>query len=305
MILVVGSVAIDAIHTPNDFRKELMGGSAVFAALGATSLQTGEKIHLIGVVGKDYPQENIDLLEEKEIDLSGLERKQEEKSFAWTGKYAENLEDRQTLEVELKILETWKIQIPENLRSPHTIILANMSPQNQWEVLKQCDLSGVEVYADTMDLWIGAERPVLEKVLKKANYFFLNKSEAEQFSEKNEAKEQAAFLLEKMKPEGAVIIKQGSQGVNFFQGGKGEMKSFFCPANSIDLVDPTGAGDVFLGAFATKKASLGPLVSSDEAIIISLKFATVISGSVCEGFSAESLLNADSEIFRRRFKEIS
>ena len=174
-ILVGGSVAIDNVKTPVADEKNLLGGSASYASLAAAKLSS--PVFLIGVVGHDFPKEHLEMLSDNGVDLSGLEHSEQE-SFTWTGEYHENMNDRTTHDVAINVLEHWEVKVPEHLKSAEFIVLANMAPVNQLQMLSQCDADKKFVVADTMDLWISVANEELHQVLNKIDLLVINEGEA-------------------------------------------------------------------------------------------------------------------------------
>ena len=165
-ILVGGSVAIDNVKTPTAEEKNLLGGSASYAALAASKLAL--PVHLIGIVGHDFPADHLEMLESNGVNLSALERS-EEASFTWTGEYHENMNDRTTHDVAINVLEHWTVKVPSELQDADYVLQANMAPANQLQMLDQCQAKKKFVLADTMDLWIDIANDELHEVLTSDN----------------------------------------------------------------------------------------------------------------------------------------
>ena len=295
-ILVGGSVAIDNVKTPVADEKNLLGGSASYASLAAAKLSS--PVSLIGVVGHDFPREHLEMLSDNEVDLSGLEYSEQE-SFTWTGEYHENMNDRTTHDVAINVLEHWEVKVPEHLKSAEFIVLANMAPLNQLQMLSQCNADKKFVVADTMDLWISVANEELHQVLTKIDLLVINEGEAREFAGTNNLILAGEQLLKKG-PQ-YVVVKLGEFGALLFS----QDGSFFrCGAWPLrELADPTGAGDTFLGGL------IGSL-AAEEAVnptFTQLKQA-VVKGSIlasftCENFSTKSLEIADSTKFMDRMKQ--
>ena len=295
-ILVGGSVAIDNVKTPVADEKNLLGGSASYASLAAAKLSS--PVFLIGVVGHDFPKEHLEMLSDNEVDLSGLEYSEQE-SFTWTGEYHENMNDRTTHDVAINVLEHWEVKVPEHLKSAEFIVLANMAPVNQLQMLSQCDADNKFVVADTMDLWISVANEELHQVLTKIDLLVINEGEAREFAGTNNLILAGEQLLKKG-PQ-YVVVKLGEFGALLFS----QDGSFFrCGAWPLrELADPTDAGDTFLGGL------IGSL-AAEEAVnptFTQLKQA-VVKGSIlasftCENFSTKSLEIADSTKFMDRMKQ--
>jgi len=190
-ILVGGSVAIDNVKTPVANETNLLGGSASYAALAAAKLSS--PVHLLGIIGNDFPQEHLDMLTSHGVDLSGLETS-DQPSFTWTGEYHENMNDRSTHDVAINVLENWEVKVPANLADASFVILANMAPVNQLQMLDQCQAAEKFVVADTMDLWINVANDELHQVLKKIDLLVINEGEAREFAETNNFRARWGFL---------------------------------------------------------------------------------------------------------------
>ena len=210
-ILVGGSVAIDNVKTPVADESNLLGGSASYAALAAAKLSA--PVHLLGIIGNDFPQEHLEMLESHGVDLSGLERS-DQPSFTWTGEYHENMNDRTTHNVAINVLEDWQVKVPAELADSPFVVLANMAPINQLQMLEQCTAAEKFVVADTMDLWITVANEELHEVLKKIDLLVINEGEAREFSGTNNLILAGERLLAKG-PQ-IVVVKLGEFGALLF-----------------------------------------------------------------------------------------
>lgn len=301
-ILVGGSVAIDNVKTPTADEKNLLGGSASYAALAASKIASS--VHLIGIVGHDFPQEHLDMLEENKVDLSALERS-EEASFTWSGEYHENMNDRTTHEVAINVLEHWTVKVPSELRDSEFILLANMAPANQLQMLDQCTAKDKFVLADTMDLWITIANEELHEVLKRIDLLVINESEAREFAGTNNL----ILAGEKLRAKGPefVVIKLGEFGALLF--GPSEKDFFRCGAWPLrDLTDPTGAGDTFLGGMTGYLAKEGAIKPTFDQLRKAVVQGSMLASFTCEAFSTRALEEIDSDILNERlatFREIS
>ncbi len=301
-ILVGGSVAIDNVKTPAADEKNLLGGSASYAALSAAKLST--PVNLIGVVGHDFPQGHLDMLASKGVDLSGLERS-EKASFTWTGEYHENMNDRTTHDVAINVLEDWTVNVPKDLQDAEFVLLANMAPINQLQMLDQCTAKEKFVLADTMDLWITIANDELHDVLKRIDLLVINEGEARQFAETNNL----VLAGEKLREKGPefVVIKLGEFGALLF--GPGEKDFFRCGAWPLrDLADPTGAGDTFLGGMTGYLAREGAVKPTFAQLRQAVVQGSMLASFTCEAFSTRALEDIDSDILNKRlatFREIS
>jgi len=242
-VITGGTIAIDNVKTPKAEASQLLGGSAAYASLAASYFDT--PVHLVGIVGHDYPKEHLNMLESHGVTLTGVEKSDQE-SFTWTGEYMENMNDRETHAVALNVLEGWSVKIPDEIADSEIVVLANMSPDNQLEMLAQCNHSNRFVIADTMDLWINIAKDKLHEVLGKIDLLVLNESEAQMLAETSNLVEAGARLLEKGPKN--VIIKLGEFGAALYSKNGDRFRCAAWPLE--DVADPTGAGDSFLGAMA-------------------------------------------------------
>ena len=283
-----GTIAIDHVKTPEKEAANLLGGSASYAALAASFWS--DKTSLLGVIGNDFPQEHLDLFSSKSIDLSGLQ-KEDQASFAWSGEYHENMNDRTTHSVTLDILENWTVNVPATLQDTPVIVLANMSPLNQLQMLEQSTAQERYIIADTMDLWIQIDSDNLLKVMQKIDLLVLNDSEAKMFANTNNTIQAGEWLLSKDLD--SVIIKHGEYGATLFHKKNPESSDYEIlriPAYPLSkVVDPTGAGDCFLGALAGTLASQSQLNPKLDDLFESMINATILASFVCEDFSVERL----------------
>src|SRR6266702_4713687 len=237
-ILIVGSTALDSIKTPNGENPRLLGGSASHAAVAASFFGP---VQLVGVVGNDFPRRYVQLYKRHRIDLQALQILPG-KTFHWSGEYEANMNNRRTLLTELGVFETFTPTLPNSHRNAPFVLLANIAPALQHHVLNQMQRPKF-VVADTMDLWLNIALPDLLKLLKRLDGFVLNDSEAHQLTREDNVFA-ALKKIHKLGPK-YVIIKKGSHG-SILSGPKGY---FICPAYPLHkVVDPTGAGDAFVGA---------------------------------------------------------
>ena len=263
-LLVVGTIGIDCIETPTQKRGDQLGGSASYFAYAA-SFYT--KVHLISVVGRDFPSVHRTLLESRNVDLSGLQVL-DGQTFRWTGRYHENMIDRDTLKVELNVFGTFDPQVPEHARRAEYVFLANGAPAVQRKVLHQMQRRPKFVAADTMDLWIETARPELEQLFKEVDAIILNDSEARMLTGRRELLRAGLDILE-LGPR-IVIIKKGEHGALVVT----QEGHFAVPGFPLeDVVDPTGAGDSFAGGI------MGYLAESGDCSPASLRRA-VAHGAV-------------------------
>jgi sugar/nucleoside kinase (ribokinase family) len=271
-VLVVGSLAIDSIETPFGSAPKALGGSAMYISIGASYFTN--PIRLVGVVGGDFPKEGLRFLEERNVDLEGLETVKDGKTFHWSGRYHYDLNVRDTLTTQLNVFEKFDPKIPPRYKNSTYVCLGNIDPVLQLRVLDQIEKPRV-VICDTMNYWIEGKYKELLKTLKRINVLILNDSEARLLSkEPNLIK--AARVIRSMGPQ-IVIIKKGEHGAMLIT----ESTVFSAPAYPLEnLFDPTGAGDSFAGGF------VGWLGRTDDLSEENLKRA-VIYGSALASFCVE------------------
>ena len=286
-VLIGGSIAIDNVKTPTAEAVNLLGGSASYASIAASYY--ARAVHLVGIIGKDFPEEHIQLLESRGIQLDGVERSSGN-SFFWSGEYHENMNDRTTHQVAVNVLEDWKVSVPASAAGAPIVVLANMSPDNQLQLLDQCTAEQPFVVADTMDLWISIANESLHRVLERIDLFVINEGEAREFAGTSNLIVAGKRLLAKGPRH--VVIKLGEFGAILFSS-TGEDSSpdlFRCAAFPLtDVADPTGAGDSFLGALAGHLASTGKAAFTFEDIRQAVVQGSVVASFTCEAFSTRRL----------------
>lgn len=296
-VIIGGTIAIDNVITPKAEAKNLLGGSAAYAALSASYFE--ENVTLVGIIGEDFPQEHITMLESHNISFSGVERSSQA-SFTWTGEYHANMNDRDTHHVALNVLENWQVKLPEEITDAEMVLLANMSPQNQLEMLEQCTSDNRFVIADTMDLWINIANEQLHEVISQLDLFVLNDSEAQLLSGTNNIIEAAGILLEK--GSSYLIIKLGEFGAYLFDQ-KGNL--FKCPSLPlVEVNDPTGAGDTFVGAIAGYLSQLDKTEFGIEDIKQGMLHGSVLASLTCQAFSTKGIEALEQEDITAKLKEL-
>lgn len=277
-MLVVGSVAFDTLHNARGSFPRVIGGSATYAALAGSFFT---EVQLVGVVGKDFPDDLVQTMRGRGIDCDGLEVA-DGPTFHWEGRYTDDLTSRTSLKTELGVFADFDPKIPEKFRSTPFVMLGNIAPELQISVLDQVK-SPKLVVADTMNFWIDGARPALEKLLRRVDVLVINEEEARSLTGKHHLVQVASKLLD-MGPRIAVI-KQGEYGAWLFAG----QHVFNAPAYLLEAVDPTGAGDTFAGGFLGYVARAG---KTDEA---TLKQAVIYGSAVAsfcvEGIAVERLLS--------------
>jgi len=292
-IVVGGTIAIDHVKTPTAEAENLLGGSAAYAALAA-SYFTGP-VHLVGIVGCDFPEPHLEMLEKHGVTLDGVERSAGE-SFSWSGEYRDNINDRTTRRVAVNVLETWQVKVPAAPAASPIVVLANMSPDNQLQMLDQCAAPGRFVVADTMDLWINIASERLHEVLRRIDLFVINEGEARDFAGTSNLILAGQRLLAKGPRH--VVIKLGEFGAMLFSANGSDIwtlseSTFFrCAAFPLsEVADPTGAGDSFLGGLAGYLASLGKTAFGFEDLRQAVVQGSVVASFTCEAFSTLRLQN--------------
>ena len=298
-LLVIGSVAFDAIETPFGKTDKIIGGAATYIALSSSYL--AEQVNLVAVVGGDFPKEDITLLQNHGVDTEGLQVKEDEKSFFWSGKYHNDMNSRDTLVTELNVLENFDPIVPDSYQSSDYVMLGNLSPDVQRKVIERMENKPKLIAMDTMNFWMDIARDELDKTIAMVDVLIINDEEARQLSGEY-ALVTAAKKIMAMGPK-HLIIKKGEHGALLFEG----EKVYFCPALPLESVfDPTGAGDTFAGGF------IGYLAKTDDISFENMKRAVMYGSAMAsfcvEKFGTERIVNlSDTEINDRvqQFIDIS
>ncbi len=293
-LLTVGSVAFDAIETPFGKTDRIIGGAGTYIALAASFYEKNQQI--CAVVGDDFPQEMLDTLESRNIDLEGLQIKEGEKSFFWSGKYHNDMNSRDTLVTELNVLENFDPIIPASYQGTEFLMLGNLSPQVQSTVIARLTTRPKLVAMDTMNFWMDIALDDLKKAISKVDLLIINDEEARQLSGEYSLLK-AAKVIRKMGCK-YLIIKKGEHGALLFHGDE----VFFAPALPLEEVfDPTGAGDTFAGGF------MGYLSSTGDISFESMKRAIIVGSALasfcCEKFGTERLTTISNEDITRRIQK--
>ena len=278
-ILIVGSIAIDTVETPFEKQSNVLGGSTTYSLVASGK---SSHISVVGIVGEDFPAEARALYDSYANDLSDL-KTGDGNTFQWGGKYHANWDDRDTLFTELGVFMDFNPVLSESNKNRSHILLANIHPELQYSVISQNQNSDAVIVVDTMNLWIETTLPSLEKVLLSSNILLINESESFQLTNENNIKNAAESLL-KMGPE-IVVIKKGSKGAELFSL-KEHIEVGAYPVKNV--VDPTGAGDAFAGAFT---ASIAGEESSETALLQASASASIS----IESFGVERLQNTTSQ----------
>lgn len=292
-LLVVGSVAYDGIETPFGKTDRILGGSATYISL--TSSYFTDDVKLVGVVGHDFDDQDYELLKSRDIDLKGLQRDESGKTFFWKGRYHYDLNNRDTLDTQLNVFERFDPIIPNEWKSSKFVALGNIEPSLQSKVLDQVESPDL-VVMDTMNFWIEGSPDALTETLKRVDMLVVNDSEARELTDEPNLI-RAAEKIRKMGPE-HLIIKKGEHGALLFSGGE----IFSAPAYPVlDIFDPTGAGDTFMGGL------LGWLSYTDDLTPLNMRraviFGSVMASFCVEQFGPERLKNLDERVIQQRYNE--
>ncbi|MFS4445894.1 PfkB family carbohydrate kinase [Maribacter sp. 2307UL18-2] len=272
-LLIVGTVAFDAIETPFGKTDKILGGAATFIGLAASQFNVNSGI--VSVVGDDFPQEYLDLFHSKNIDLTGLQIVKGGKTFFWSGKYHNDLNKRDTLATELNVLADFKPIVPDSFNDAEVVMLGNLHPDIQMSVINQMEKRPELIILDTMNFWMDHTLPELMEVVKHIDVITINDEEARQLTGEYSLVK-AAAKIQTMGPK-YVVIKKGEHGALLFH----DDNIFFAPALPLEEVfDPTGAGDTFAGGFA------GYLAATKSVTYENMKNA-VVHGSNLASFSVE------------------
>ncbi|MCX7011400.1 MAG: PfkB family carbohydrate kinase [Candidatus Sumerlaeota bacterium] len=293
-ILMVGSVALDSVRTPRGSVEDALGGSATHGALAARQFAP---VEIVGVVGEDFPRRHINLLKRCGVGLTGLEVVKGGKTFRWGGRYFDDINQRETLFTDLGVFENFRPKIPAEAAALPYVFLANIDPELQLQVLKQCRRPKL-VLLDTMNLWIDIRREALEEVLRRVDLILMNNEEACQFARTTSVERAAQTLLEYGVRR--AIIKKGEHGCLMFS----RQGFFAAPALPLaDVVDPTGAGDTFAGGFlgyVAKKNSL-----TDDVMRQAVVVGTAMASFCVQGFGVERVASLKREDLRERVKQVA
>ncbi|MGB3590630.1 MAG: PfkB family carbohydrate kinase [Nonlabens sp.] len=297
-LVVVGTVAFDAIETPFGKTDKILGGAATFIGLAAAHFET--QVGLVSVVGGDFPQEYLDMLEGRGMNIDGIEVVEDGKTFFWSGKYHNDMNSRDTLATELNVLADFNPQVPKAFQDAEVVMLGNLHPAVQMGVIEQTPDAKL-IVLDTMNFWMDSAMDMLREVIAKVDVITINDEEARQLSGEYSLVN-AARKIHQMGPK-YVVIKKGEHGALLFH--KNEI--FFAPALPLEEVfDPTGAGDTFAGGFSGYLAATGDysFENMKRAIIYGSNFA-----SFCvEKFGTERMQSiTDEEINKRleQFKQLT
>lgn len=295
-LIILGSVAFDAIETPFGKTDKIVGGAASYASLSASYLCP--QVQIVGVVGEDFGEENLQLFKKRYIDIEGIQVEKGKKSFFWSGKYHNDMNTRDTLVTELNVLADFDPFIPASYQESDYILLGNLSPQVQLTALKRLKRRPKLIALDTMNFWIESALDDLKKVLKEIDVLIINDEEARQLSNEYALVNAAKSILD-MGPK-YLIIKKGEHGALLF----GEHQVFSAPALPLaEVFDPTGAGDTFAGGF------MGYLASFEEVDFQNMKTAVIYGSAMAsfcvEQFGIERIRDLSGEEIKTRLKQFN
>jgi len=293
-LLIVGTVAFDAIETPFGKTDKILGGAATFIGLAASQfdIQSG----IVSIVGDDFPEEYIELLKNRNIDVSGIEIVKNGKTFFWSGKYHNDLNSRDTLITDLNVLANFKPVVPEQFKDADVVMLGNLHPNVQLSVLEQMKGRPKLIVLDTMNFWMDNTLPELMEVISKIDVIAINDEEARQLTNEYSLVK-AAQKIHKMGPK-YVVIKKGEHGALLFH----DDNVFFAPALPLEeIFDPTGAGDTFAGGFA------GYLAETENISFNNLRNAVIHGSNLAsfcvEKFGTERMINLSQMKIGRRLEQ--
>ncbi|SOC79228.1 Sugar or nucleoside kinase, ribokinase family [Salinimicrobium sediminis] len=292
-LLIVGTVAFDAIETPFGKTDKILGGAATYIGLSAAQFDIESAI--VSVVGDDFPQDYLDLLKNRNIDITGTEIVKGGKTFFWSGKYHNDLNSRDTLDTQLNVLADFQPVVPEDFKTPDIVMLGNLHPLVQLSVLEQLKRPKL-VVLDTMNFWMDNTWDDLMKVIEKVDVLTINDEEARQLTEEYSLVK-AARKIAKMGPK-YVVIKKGEHGALLFHNNQ----IFFAPALPLEEVfDPTGAGDTFAGGFTGYLAHTGDISFKNmkNAVI----YGSTLASFCVEKFGTERMQDLKKEEVHERLED--
>ena len=293
-LLVVGTMAYDAIETPFDKVDRILGGAATYIALASSKFDVD--CGLVSVIGADFEESDLKILQDLNVDISGVELVPDGKSFFWSGRYHDNMNMRTTLDTQLNVLENFNPIVPSSYKSAEVMMIGNLHPGVQLSALNQMEGKPKFVVLDTMNFWMDHFRSTLDEVIAKVDLITINDEEARQLSEEHSLVK-AAEKIHAMGPK-YVIIKKGEHGAMLF----GDGKIFIAPAFPLDqVIDPTGAGDSFAGGIS------GILANTDAINFETLKsgiiYGSVLASFTVEQFGVKALLAVTSKAINDRIEK--
>ena len=293
-IVSVGTVAFDAIETPFGKTDKIVGGACTYISLSAAYFN--DSPNLISVVGEDFPKETIDLFKQRGINTEGLQIKEGEKTFFWSGKYHQDMNTRDTIDTQLNVLESFDPIVPNSYQDCDILMLGNLTPSVQMKVIQQMETRPKLIVLDTMNFWMEIAMDDLKEVIKQIDVLTINDEEARLLSGEHSLRKAAKIILQ-MGPK-YLIIKKGEHGALLF----GDNNIFYAPALPLEEVfDPTGAGDTFAGGF------VGYLSTCDSINWEAMKKAIIVGSAMAsftvEKFGIERLVALDENQIEERINE--
>lgn len=293
-IVSVGTVAFDAIETPFGKTDKIVGGACTYISLSAAYFN--DSPNLISVVGEDFPKETIDLFKKRGINTEGLQIKEGEKTFFWSGKYHQDMNTRDTIDTQLNVLESFDPIVPNSYQDCDILMLGNLTPSVQMKVIQQMETRPKLIVLDTMNFWMEIAMDDLKEVIKQIDVLTINDEEARLLSGEHSLRKAAKIILQ-MGPK-YLIIKKGEHGALLF----GDNNIFYAPALPLEEVfDPTGAGDTFAGGF------VGYLSNCDSINWEAMKKAIIVGSAMAsftvEKFGIERLVALDENQIEERINE--
>lgn len=293
-LLVVGTVAFDAIETPFGKTERTVGGAATYICWAASYFT--RDINLVSVIGDDFPKREIEDLQKRGVNTEGLQIKEGKKSFFWSGRYHLDMNTRTTLSTDLNVLEDFNPLLPEKYKTSEFLMLGNLTPQVQIKVIEQMKRKPRLIVLDTMNFWMDTQREALDKVLKMIDVLAINDEEARQLSQEFSLVKAAREIL-RMGP-AYLVIKKGENGALLFH----DKDVFFAPAIPLEEVfDPTGAGDTFAGGFIGHVAATGDIAFDNlkRGVI----FGSALASFCVEKFGIERLKHITQDELDERVQE--
>jgi sugar/nucleoside kinase (ribokinase family) len=290
-VLIVGSLAYDDLEMPTGIFENVVGGAATYASIAASLLCP---VRLVGVIGEDFPNLVISDLEKRGVDTAGVE-KAKGKTFRWRGKYSKDLSSRETLDTQLNVFADFRPKIPTAFRTTPYVLLGNIHPALQLEVLAQIDKPKL-VVADTMNFWITGEAKLLGEVMKKVDLLVINDEEARELTGIHNLVKAAADI--RKRGPSHLIVKRGEHGALYFD----DAGAFFAPAYPLeDVVDPTGAGDSFAGGLIGYLTRVGTL--EHPAMRRAIYFGSALGSFCVEGIGPRRLLDVTQGDLKKRMEQ--
>jgi len=293
-LLIVGTVAFDAIETPFGKTDKILGGAATYIGLSSSFFNVDAAV--VSVVGEDFPKEYLELLENKGVNIEGIEMVKGGKTFFWSGRYHNDMNSRDTLVTELNVLADFNPVVPQNYKNAEVVMLGNLHPLVQTGVLNQMTTTPKLVVLDTMNFWMDCALPELLEVIKRVDVITINDEEARQLSGEYSLVK-AAAKIQTMGPK-YVVIKKGEHGALIFHN----EHIFFAPALPLaDVFDPTGAGDTFAGGFSGFIAQQGDI--SFNTMKTAIIQGSNLASFCVEKFGTERMVNLDTKEVNARLKQ--